>query len=201
MADRIRNFATIAYQESMSLNLLQEIDDLHIKAFVSPLHNKDVNPDFSEKKAHYHILFMFPSVKSENQVREIVNKLGCVGVERVHSLKAYARYLCHLDNPEKAQYSPSDVRSFGGADYSSVIVNANEERTNVVIDIITFCRDYDIYSFADLVDYACANQVDWLEYLSGRGSMFVSQYLKSRSWTYEMSYKKRIINEVEKSNE
>ena len=57
MADRIRNFATIAYQESMSLNLLQEIDDLHIKAFVSPLHNKDVNPDFSEKKAHYHILF------------------------------------------------------------------------------------------------------------------------------------------------
>ena len=41
--------------------------------------------------------------------------------EMVNSTRGYARYLCHMDNPEKAPYSKDDVVSLGGADYEEVI--------------------------------------------------------------------------------
>lgn len=57
---------------------------------------------------------MFDSVKTEKQAVEFFSTFGGVGCEVVNSSRAYARYLCHLDNPEKASYKIDQVRQFGG---------------------------------------------------------------------------------------
>ena len=42
---RFRNFATVVYPESAPADWLTVLDSLHVPAFVSPLHDADVNAD------------------------------------------------------------------------------------------------------------------------------------------------------------
>ena len=115
---RTRNFATVVYPDSAPSDWMDKLDRLHIAAFISPLHDKDMDPDGGLKKSHYHVMLMFESpVEYETRVTPIFAEIGAVGREMVNSARGYARYLCHLDNPEKFQYSPSEVRCIGGADY------------------------------------------------------------------------------------
>ena len=139
-SNRCRNFATIAYEDSMPADLFSRLDELHTKVLVSPIHNLDYDENGVMKKAHYHILIMYSSVKSETQMRDIVSKLGTVGCEIVHSVQGYARYLTHMDNPEKTKYSADDVKCFGGADYSKLTTIKEEKQVNVVSDILLFCK-------------------------------------------------------------
>lgn len=86
-------------------------------ALISPLHDKDTDSEGNPKKPHYHVILIFESLKSEKQVHELTESFGGVGVLPIQCLGAYSRYLCHLDNPDKAQYSLEDVKEIGGADY------------------------------------------------------------------------------------
>ena len=53
--------------------------------------------------------------------------IGGVGVEPVKSVRAYARYLCHLDSPDKVCYRTEDVLSLSGADYNTMIQLASDK--------------------------------------------------------------------------
>ena len=112
---RYRNFATVVYPESAPENWLEIIAESKTPVFVSPIHDKDINPNGEPKKTHYHVMSMNEGKKSKEQMIEFFSSFGGVGCEVVNSLRGYARYLCHLDNPEKAQYNPEDVKAFGGA--------------------------------------------------------------------------------------
>ena len=68
-AGRTRNYATVVYPESASTDWLEKLSELHVPAFVSPLHDKDVNPTGESKKAHYHVMIMFDGVKTLDQAR------------------------------------------------------------------------------------------------------------------------------------
>lgn len=61
---RVRNFATVVYPESAPENW-QDILSRHcVPAFISPLHDKDINPTGEPKKPHYHVVLMFEGKKS-----------------------------------------------------------------------------------------------------------------------------------------
>lgn len=123
------HFATIVYPESAPDNWIDELEEQHIQALISPIHNKDIDKENKQKKEHYHVVLLFESLKSQKQVQEIIDKIGGVGVFAIHSLGAYSRYLCHLDNPEKAQYAIEDVKEIGGANYKECCrQNGDEEK-------------------------------------------------------------------------
>lgn len=115
--ERFRNFSCIVYPDSAPENFMELIDRLHIPAFVSPLHEPDEESDF---KPHYHVVLMNEGKKNVEQFRKICMSFGGVRMEVVNSIRGMARYLCHLDNPEKTQYATCDVKSFGGADYDDM---------------------------------------------------------------------------------
>ena len=73
--------------------------------------DEDGNKIVKPKKPHYHVMIMYDSVKTIEQAREVLSAIGGVGVEIVNSVRGYARYLCHLDNPEKYQYDKGFVKS------------------------------------------------------------------------------------------
>lgn len=178
---RKRNFATVIYPESAPENWREILAGYFVPAFVSPLHDKDVNATGDPKKAHHHVMVMFEGKKSEEQVKTMFDSIGGVGLERVESLRGYARYLCHLDNPEKAQYNPSDVVSMNGSDYSYTI-GIVADKYKAVREMIAFCKANQIVSYAELLEYASAEQDTWFRILCDSGTVVMKEYLKSVSW-------------------
>lgn len=183
-AKRTRNYATVVYPESAPENWKEILALQMIPAFISPLHDKDVNPTGEPKKPHYHVLLMFDSVKTKEQAKEIFAMINGVGCEVVNSIRGYARYLCHLDNPEKAQYSAEDVKALCGADYISVIGLAID-RLKALDEMMDFCDEYDIVSFYKLAKYARVHRSDWSRVLKESGTLYMKEFIKSRKWSIE----------------
>lgn len=179
---RTRNYATVVYPESAPADWEKLLSEQYVAAFISPLHDLDINPTGEHKKPHFHVLIMFDGPKSKEQAEAIFKKIGGVGCEAVQSIRGYARYLCHLDNPEKHQYDPSYVKSICGADYMGII-GLVTDKYKAIREMIEFCVEHECYSYADLLDYASINRSDWFRVLCDNGTYVVKEYLKSRAWT------------------
>ena len=180
-AGRTRNYATVVYPESAPDNWREILVQAKVPCFVSPLHDKDVNADNSPKKAHFHVNVMFDAVKTKEQATELFKSFGGVGCEVVNSERSYARYLCHLDNPEKAQYPIDEVVSYGGADYIQVIGSA-ADKAKAIREMIAFINEEDITCYADVLEFASTQRSDWFDCLINSGSYVVKEYIKSRTW-------------------
>ena len=178
---RTRNYATVVYEESAPKNWLYVLEQQFVPAFVSPLHDRDVNPTKEPKKPHWHVIIMFDSVKTKKQAKELFDKIGGIGVETVQSLRGYVRYLCHLDNPEKAPYDPTKVICFCGADYYDVI-SLVTDKYKTLREITQYCKDQKVYSFSDLWEFCEENRPDWFRTLV-ENAVAVKEYIKSRNWT------------------
>ena len=70
----------------------------------SPLHDKDVNPDGSKKKPHWHIMLSADGPITEKRINQIIKPLNGPIPQKVGSSIGMVRYFIHLDNPEKHQY-------------------------------------------------------------------------------------------------
>ena len=181
---RYRNYATVVYPDSAPENWQAILSDQLVPAFISPLHDMDTNPDGEIKKSHWHVMLVYEAPKSTDQANDIIKSISGVGCEVVQSLRGYARYLCHLDNPEKHQYPPEDVKALCGADYSSVI-GLPTDKYKAIKEMMEYIRQNEIYSYSDLLDYCSIEHFDWFRVLCDNGTVVIKEYLKSRSWTYE----------------
>lgn len=179
---RSRNFATVVYPDSAPDGWQEILSQQFVPAFISPLHDKDLNPTGEPKKPHFHVVLMFDSLKAKDQAQDIISKINGVGCEVVQSIRGYARYLCHLDNPEKAQYKQEDVRSLCGADYPNVI-GLVTDKYKAIGEMIDFCEDNGIYSYSELLKYCRMERFDWFRVLCDNGTVVMKEYLKSKSWT------------------
>ena len=56
-----RNWACVVYPESLPADWLDILQKTGLQIVISPLHNKDKNPDGTVKKPHYHIILIYRS--------------------------------------------------------------------------------------------------------------------------------------------
>lgn len=181
--NRKRNFVFVVARESAPEDWREILSEEHVPAFISPLHDKDVNADGEAKFEHWHVMLMFKGKKTIEQVKEIAHKVGAVNdyVQVCQDVRGYARYLCHLDNPEKHQYSTADVTAMGGADYLSVIGSAADTDT-ALGEMMDFCISNGCYSFYRLSIYARNNRPDWFRVITSSRTVFLTAWLKSMQW-------------------
>lgn len=177
-AYKTRNWATIIYPESEKENWRDILKGWCVQAFVSPLHDKDDNPTGEPKKPHYHVLTMWDGPKSAELMEKRFAELGGVGCQPCNSARGYARYLCHLDNPEKAQYDVAAVETFGGADYLEVI-QLEADRRQTIAEMCAWCRETGCVSFAALSDYARKERPVWWQALTAHSTMFMFRYVRA----------------------
>ena len=180
-AGRTRNYATVVYPDSAPDGWQDTLSAHFVPCFVSPLHDQDINPGGEPKKPHYHVLVMFDSVKTKEQAEQIFALIGGVGCEVVNSTRGYARYLCHLDNPEKARYNVDDVRAMCGADYSAII-GLPTDKYRALADIMDYIDANEVYSYRALLRYASSERADWYRVLVDCGTLVIKEYLKSAYW-------------------
>lgn len=178
---RMRNWAVIVYPDSAPDNWQEVLAAECVPAFVSPLHDQDVNPDGEPKKPHWHVILMFKGKKSLKQVQDISDKLSGVRPEPVQDLRGYARYLIHADDPSKAQYSPNDVVSLSGADWLTSTESMADTDT-AVGQMMEWCEEQGCYSFAALSKYARNHRPDWFRVLTSKRTSFMVAYVKSLQW-------------------
>lgn len=184
MADtRDRVFATTVYPDSAPEGWMDIVNGWHVPAFISPLHDKDVNPDGSPKKPHWHLMLIFEGKKNfENQVKPMFDEVGAVGREFIASARGYARYLTHLDNPEKAQYDKADVIAFGGLSYSLYCQSSADEKV-MMKDMQDFIRKQVIISFAEFADYCALHNEEWYNLLTDKKTYYFTKYINSMEYS------------------
>lgn len=192
---RYRDFATVVYPESAPDDWMDILENFKIQALISPLHDKDLNPTGEPKKPHYHVQIMFEGAKSKDQAIELFKQIGGVGCEIVNSKRGMARYLTHLDNPEKYRYSEDDVKILGGADYWDII-NLPSDKYALIGDILDFVIENRVSNIIDLFRYVRdMNLYDWYRVVVDNTFLF-SQYCKAvKDRKLEITEGKVLMNE------
>lgn len=170
---RGRAVAFLVYGDSSYPDWKERLRDQHVRGFISPCHDRDLLADGSLKKEHWHVMLMFEGKKSRVQIDEL--REAALGPDFNKELKdlinpgAYARYLVHMDDPDKAQYRKEDVICLGGADYDLATSMPGDDAVTMA-KISTYVVSADITSVNQLIK-SCQEQGrrDWLQYISRRG--------------------------------
>lgn len=173
-----RYWAFIVYPESAPDNWIDILSEMGVVGAISPLHDKDVNPDGTEKKPHYHVVIEFEGPTTYKHVSENISpEVNGTIPKRVVSLRGYYRYLTHMDNPEKAQYNQNDVKEIGGFKLELTTTEVTEIKIKIIEDI----TNNNITEYSDLLDYYLyeTGDIERLE-VSSNHTFFFDKYISSR---------------------
>ena len=188
----------VVYPESAPADWVDLARQTFLPGFISPIHDGDVLPDGTPKKAHYHVPLFWDGPTTYSKAKETMASFGGIIQPRpVGSMRGVARYLCHLDNPDKKQYRMEDVISLNGADYTAIIESAGDKYI-VLEEMQDFCVKYEIISFHQLNAYAKKHRPsDWYRCLCDNGAYVMREFLKSLKWEKETYGHISSIDEIE----
>jgi len=146
-------------------------------------HDRDLTAAGEVKEPHWHVVVRFSHAVQAKEAKEVLTAFGVkpASVQFRDSWSAVARYLCHLDDPNKTQYSPEHVVEFGGADYLSAI-NRSADKYRIVAAMQDWVIETECSSFAVLFDYARDNDMEWFMALCDNCSIVMREYIKSRRY-------------------
>lgn len=155
---RDRNWTLVVYPDSAPENWRQILDSYAVPWAASPLHDADENADGGEKKAHWHVLITFRTMKSYAQVAEIAAELNAPIPQICKNTVGMTRYFVHADNPEKHQYDRADIDVHNGFNASRAFDTAAalsaDERMTILFEAMEWCDQNQIVRVKDLLDEA-----------------------------------------------
>lgn len=155
MSKRSNLWAFIGYpDDSLPDNYLNICQNWHIPCLISPVHDKDLNGDLTEKKKHIHFMLYFGigANKSFDQVKEYSNQLNASIPIIVNNADAMTRYFIHLDNPEKHQYKKSDLICLSGFEIKNAFDSFSND-SKIYQSIEDLIIKEKIYNFYILINY------------------------------------------------
>lgn len=175
-----RNWTFLLYPESAPPDWLRILQDKGLSGAVSPLHDKDFNEaDNTPKKAHYHIILCFSGPTTYNVVKSICDELNCPIPKPIESVKGLYRYLTHKDNPEKAQYSDTDIIEFGGFCYRDYCDMTRSEVLQNIKIIHILIKENKIVEYSELLDFLLDNDLSDLYDVATSHTILFGKYLDS----------------------
>ena len=181
--ERTRNWTVVVYPESAPENWRDLLDELHMPWIESPLHNMDSDANGELKKEHWHVMLAFEGKKSFAQVKEITDMLNAPIPQKTASARALVRYMAHLDNPDKVQYSSADIIGHGGADVADYLRPTSSARYVLIREMVAYIQQENIGEFIDLATYAMNERFDdWWPLLCDNAAYIVGQVIKSQRW-------------------
>lgn len=153
---KARHWAIVVYPESAPENWIDILSETMLPFAVSPLHDKDVNPDGEVKKAHWHVILSWDGPQRATAAKKMAELLNSPIPIKIESVKGAYQYFTHKNNPEKFQYDEKEIRVFNGFDISQYVALTNQERYQAIRDIIKIIHERGIVEYLDLLDILVA---------------------------------------------
>lgn len=193
-----RDWSTIVYEDKYKIEyIIDMLEDSGIICAISPRHDKDIytQEDYEKwerknenkpewkvgdfKKPHYHVLIHFNGPTTYNNIKNICDMIGATIPKKVYSNAGYYKYLCHLENDDKAKYEPKDIKIINGFE---VTMTDNEEIV-MTQEIIRDIKTQEFREYKDIVDYY--DEIGDLDRfnLVKKQVNFFSKYINSKRWS------------------
>lgn len=179
---RYRIWSFIVYPESAPERWEDILSEYRVPWCCSPLHQFDHNPDGEVKKAHWHCIISFDGVQSYDQVADMIKPLNGTIPIPCKSVRGSVRYMAHMDNPEKFQYSQKDIRSFNGFDHEQYLALSVTDQKFAISEMIDWLNQQDCFEPSVLMDFAKNQRYDdWFEVLTTyQGMRVIKVYCDSK---------------------
>lgn len=187
---RARAWTAVVYPDSAPDNWIEILREQLIECLVSPFHDKDVEETGEIKKAHYHVVLSFKSPATYSKAREVFESINAVVPPenqcRVKDFRQMARYLCHLDQPNKYRYDIQDVLSIGSIDYPTLVMSAADE-DEMLDEIFEAMDKYSLDSYPKVVRYVKNNAPQWRTLVYRKYTRQISEYAKGLHYEFKES--------------
>lgn len=187
-----RNWAFVAYPESLPEDWKEQLKLSGLQGAISPLHDKDVNPDGEHKKAHYHIIVIYGAPTTYNNVLNFTRKLNATIPQALENVRGMYRYFSHKDNPEKYQYDDKDIECFNSFNIRDFVELTSSEITELKKKVMCFIREHDLDEYSDLIDTLMQdeNLADELE-VAMNNTLLFDRFLTSRRYKKEKAQRQK----------
>lgn len=157
---RQRAWWFLLYPESMNPRTLEILSASGVRGCISPLHDKDVWPDGTPKKAHFHCIVYDDGKTSAAALERLVRTVNGVRLEPCINVVGAVRYLAHLDiNPDKIpgdvgkhRYDPDEIVSFNGFDAQQHLKATTSQVAKALGELYALVREREIISYDDFID-------------------------------------------------
>ena len=147
---KARYWTVVVYPESSPPDWVEQVKQTHLAYLISPIHDKDLTAVGDYKKPHYHLVLMWENPTTFANVREVLKPITEVCPQAVNNLGRLARYLVHMDDPDKAQYDVADIQS-GGVDLEEMLYSQNNRAKHFEL-VHRYCLEHNITEYKDLLD-------------------------------------------------
>ena len=176
-----RYWAFILYPESAPNNWREKLQESGIQCAISPLHDKDFNPDNTPKKAHYHIILAYEGPTTYSNVCYLTISLGQPIPQPLEQLRGYYRYLVHKDNPEKYQYNEWEITTINGFDIKNYLDLTANQVIACLKELTKIVDDNGIKEYSTLIQLLRDNETmqDLLEIAMNK-TIFMNTYITSK---------------------
>lgn len=189
---KAKYFTIVVYPESAPEGWLDSLCEGGIPFAVSPLHDKDINPDGTQKKEHYHVLFNYGNTTTMKAFAEyVMPRTHCPLPQVCASARGMYKYFTHADNPEKYQYESSEIQVFCGFE---IPLDSKEVR-DVMQAIEYYAIENGITEYAEMSIVCARVSAEWYDVYSNH-TMHFGKFMSSLRHNYE-----RIAKAYHKLNE
>ena len=186
-----RNWAFIVYLDSAPDNWRDLLQETGLSFAISPYHDKDLNPDGTIKKPHYHIIMCFDGPTTYNNALSVCKRVNATIPQPLEQVRGYYRYLTHMDNPEKYQYLDADITTINGFDINNYVEMTYTEVSRYLLQLQNIIRDKHIVEYADLLDLLVDSDCRELWDVARNHTILLDRYISSRRY----KTKKEVSNE------
>ena len=174
-----RNWAFVLYPESAPVDWREQLQLSGLMGAISPLHDKDVDPTGEPKKPHYHVIVVYGSPTTYNNVKAFTDKLNQPIPQALEQVRGYYRYLTHKDNPDKYQYSESEIDTFNGFDISDFVEITKSEVNQMKFELLSLIREKQLCEYQDFMNYVQDSMDKSYFDVASSHTIFFNTYLKS----------------------
>lgn len=174
---KARNFVFIVYPESAPADWLEKLCGFGVPFAVSPLHDKDINPDGTPKKEHYHVLITYANTTTLKAVANLfLPVLHSPIPQACASAKGMYRYFTHADNPEKYQYEKTEIQTYCGFE---VPLDSKDVR-EITLAIQCYAVENGIIEYGSMLMLSAKYFPEWFEVMKNHPTMMKSFFAARR---------------------
>lgn len=175
-----RYWAFVLYLESAPDDWKEKLQLTGLSICISPYHDKDINPDGTPKKPHYHIILCFGGPTTYNNVKSITDSLNQPIPIALQQVKGYYRYLTHKDNPEKYQYSENEIKCLNGFNIDDYVDLTYSEVNGYIVKIQKLIMENNILEYSVLLDLLLASEMYVEHQVASSHTILFNTYLTSK---------------------